>query len=88
MTGCRCSCAPSTDRWGWQFATAGSDYQGKSGSITFAPGETIKTITIVVNGDRDKESNETFFVDLFGPSSNAFINTSRGTGTILNDDKR
>jgi hypothetical protein len=69
-------------------ATAGSDYQAKSGSVTFAPGETIKTITIVVIGDRTKESNETFFVDLFGPSSNAFINTSRGTGTILNDDKR
>jgi hypothetical protein len=69
-------------------ATAGSDYQAKSGSVTFAPGETIKTITIVVNGDRSKEANETFFVDLFGPSSNAFINTSRGIGTIFNDDKR
>jgi hypothetical protein len=69
-------------------ATAGSDYQAKSGSVTFAPGETIKTITIVVNGDKAKESNETFFVDLFGPSSNAFINTSRGTGTILDDDRR
>jgi hypothetical protein len=69
-------------------ATAGSDYQAKSGSVTFAPGETVKTITVVVNGDRVKESNEAFFVDLFGPSSNAFLNTSRGTGTIFNDDKR
>lgn len=69
-------------------ATAGSDYLAKSGSVTFLPGETIKTITIVVNGDRTRESNETFFVDLFGPSSNAFISTSRGIGTILNDDRR
>jgi hypothetical protein len=69
-------------------ATAGSDYQAKSGSVTFAPGETTKTITIVVIGDRNRESNETFFVDLFGPSSDALINTSRGIGTILNDDKR
>jgi hypothetical protein len=69
-------------------ATAGSDYQAKTGSVTFAPGETIKTITIVVNGDKTRESNETFFVDLFGPSSNALINTSRGVGTIFNDDRR
>jgi len=69
-------------------AMAGSDYQAKSGSVTFAPGETIKTITIVVNGDRSKELNETFFVDLFGPSSNAVIGVARGTGTIFNDDKR
>jgi hypothetical protein len=69
-------------------ATAGSDYQAKTGSVTFAPGETIKTITIVVNGDKTRESNETFFVDLFGPSSNAFISASHGIGTILNDDRR
>jgi hypothetical protein len=69
-------------------ATAGSDYQAKSGSVTFAPGETIKTITIVINGDRNRESNETFFVDLFGASSNALIGVGRGTGTIFNDDKR
>jgi len=69
-------------------ATAGSDYLANSGSITFAPGETVKTITIVVNGDRNKEANETFFVDLFGPSSNAVIGVARGTGTIFNDDKR
>jgi hypothetical protein len=69
-------------------ATAGSDYQAKSGSVTFAPGETIKTITIVVNGDKAKEANETFFVDLLGSSSNALIAVSRGTGTIFNDDWR
>jgi hypothetical protein len=69
-------------------ATAGSDYQAKSGSVTFAPGETIKTITIVVNGDKSRESNETFFADLFGPSSNALVSVARGTGTIFNDDRR
>jgi len=69
-------------------ATAGSDYQAKTGSVMFAPGETIKTITIVVTGDKSRESNETFFVDLFGPSTNVLINTSRGVGTIFNDDRR
>ena len=54
--------------------------------MTFAPDEAIKTITVVVKGDRSRESNETLFVDLFGPSNNALIGVTRGTGTILNDD--
>ena len=33
-------------------ATAGSDFQPTSGTLTFAPGETCKTITVAVNGDR------------------------------------
>lgn len=69
-------------------AAAGSDYQAKTGSVTFAPGETVKTITILVNGDKTLESNETFFVDLSGPSGNAGITATRGTGTIFNDDRR
>lgn len=67
-------------------ATAGSDYVAKSGTITFAAGETAKTITITVSRDKDAESNETFFVDLFGLSSNAVFTKNRGVGTILNDD--
>ena len=53
---------------------------------TFAPGETTKTITIVVKGDSKKEANETFYLDLFGNSSNSLFTKSRGIGTILNDD--
>jgi hypothetical protein len=67
-------------------ATAGSDYTSKSGTITFAPGQTTKTITIEVKGDNKRESNETFYLDLFGLSSNAQFTKSRGIGTILNDD--
>jgi large repetitive protein len=69
-------------------ATAGTDYTAKSGSVTFAPGETIKTITVVVKGDKQKEPNETFFVNLFGASSNALIGVGQGIGTILDDDTR
>ena len=54
--------------------------------MTFAPGETTKTITIVANGDSKREANETFYLDLFGNSSNSLFIKSRGTGTILNDD--
>lgn len=64
---------------------AGSDYAAASGTLTFAPGETSKTISVLVNGDKLVESNEQFYVNLAG-ASNANIATSQGTGTILNDD--
>jgi probable HAF family extracellular repeat protein len=66
--------------------TSDSDYVAKTGTLTFAPGETTKTITIVVNGDSKKEVDETFFVDLFASSSNSLFTKYRGIGTILNDD--
>jgi hypothetical protein len=47
-------------------ANADQDYIAKPGTLTFAPGETTKTITIEVNGDSEEEADETFYVDLFG----------------------
>jgi chitinase len=67
-------------------ARAGEDYEAATGTLTFAPGETTKTLTIKVKGDQKKEADETFFVDLFGSSSNSLLLNSRGIGTILNDD--
>jgi probable HAF family extracellular repeat protein len=67
-------------------AKAGEDYVGKTGTLTFAPGETTKTITIVVNGDSKKEADEMFSLDLFGNSSSSLFTRKRGLGTILNDD--
>jgi hypothetical protein len=66
--------------------TGDNDYVAKSGTLTFAPGQTTKTITIVVNGDSKRESNESFYVDLSGNSSNSVLDKERGIGTILNDD--
>ena len=66
--------------------TADHDYVAQTGTLTFAPGQTTKTITIVVNGDNKKEADETFFVDLFGKSSNSLFTKNRGIGMILNDD--
>ena len=57
-----------------------------TGTLSFAPGETTKTITIEVKGDSKKEADETFYLDLFGNSSNSLFTKSRGLGTILNDD--
>ena len=60
-------------------ATAGSDYQAASGTLTFAPGETSKTITVPVIGDRLPEPNEYFAVNLSGPT-NAGIADGQGVG--------
>ena len=66
--------------------TSDGDYVARTGTITFAPGETTKTITIEVKGDTKKEAAETFYLDLFGLSGNALFTKNRGLGTILNDD--
>ena len=65
--------------------TANNDYVASSGTLTFPPGETTKTITVQVKGDRKKEANETFFLNLSGVL-NAAILDGQGLGTILNDD--
>jgi hypothetical protein len=66
--------------------TSDSDYVARTGALTFAPGETTKTVTIEVKGDSKREADETFFLDLFGLSSNALFTKRRGLGTLLNDD--
>ncbi len=67
--------------------TANNDYVAAAGTITFNSGETSKTISVIVNGDTEKEEDELFYVDLSNASSNATVTTSRGTGTILDDDR-
>src|SRR5438445_12782086 len=66
--------------------TSDSDYIARTGTLTFAPGETTKTITIEVKGDTNKEANETLYLDLFGNSGNSLFTKNRGIGPILNDD--
>ncbi len=67
-------------------ATAGgNDYVPISGTLTFAPGETTETITVVVNPDMNKDADETFFVDLSG-AVNALLVDDQGLGIILSDD--
>jgi hypothetical protein len=67
--------------------TAGNDYQAKSGTLTFAPGVTSQTVTVVVNGDRLAEADESFFVNLDSPTV-APIADGQGVGTILDDEPR
>ena len=66
--------------------TSDGDCIAQTGTLTSAAGETTKTITIVVIGDSKKEADETFYLDLFGNSSNSLFSKNRGLGTIVNDD--
>ncbi|MFB2897894.1 beta strand repeat-containing protein, partial [Aerosakkonemataceae cyanobacterium BLCC-F50] len=66
--------------------TADNDYNSASNTLTFNPGETQKTVSIVVNGDTKYESDETFEVKLSNPT-NATIADDTGVGTIKNDDQ-
>jgi chitinase len=62
-------------------ATAGSDYIATSGTLTFAPGETSRTVAIIVNGDTTAEAKETFTVTLSNPRG-ATLTDASGTGSI------
>ena len=65
--------------------TADGDYQARSGTLSFAAGETTKTVTVPVQGDTRDEANETFELGLSEPS-NATVTTNSATGTITDDD--
>ncbi|TWT91585.1 FG-GAP-like repeat-containing protein [Stieleria varia] len=67
-----------------------SDFVGDSfpsGTVSFAAGETLKTITIPVSGDVIAEQNEQFAVSLSNASDNASIVTASAIGTIQDDDR-
>lgn len=66
-------------------ARAGEDYDAVSGSVTFAPGETSKTIDVRVHGDVTGEANERFLINLSNASG---ARVARGTaaGVIEDDD--
>jgi Ca2+-binding RTX toxin-like protein len=67
-------------------ATAPSDYESRGpATLTFAPGETEKTISVPVNGDALVEEDESFAVRL-SAQSNAELGDQLATVTIVNDD--
>ncbi|WP_024969298.1 ELWxxDGT repeat protein, partial [Microcystis aeruginosa] len=66
-----------------------SDFAGSvlpSGTVSFAPGESSKVITVNVQGDTTVEPNENFTVTLSNATNGATITTATATGTIQNDD--
>jgi hypothetical protein len=66
-------------------ASAGVDYQAVSGALTFAPGSTLRTVTVPVLGDHVDEDDETFVVNLAG-ATGATLGDAQGLGTIQDND--
>ena len=64
-------------------AQAGTDYTAESGTLTFAPGQTVQTISVPVLNQTLPEPNKEFSVNLSG-ATNAAITTPQGTATINN----
>src|SRR5215218_1718341 len=84
--------APSNDTVTVDYATADSaatspaDYVAiETTTLTFAPNETSKQVTVVVNGDTLNESNEGFLVNLTNPTFADLVD-AQGVGTIMDDD--
>ena len=66
-------------------ATAPADYAAASGTLTFAPGETVKTVPVAIVDDGVEDSGETMTLTLSG-ATNAAIDDREATGTINNTE--
>ncbi len=67
-------------------ASAGSDYTAVNQTLSFAVGETSKTVTVAVANDTVAEINETVTGSI-SAASNGTISGSVATGTILDNDQ-
>lgn len=54
-------------------------------TVTFLPGELVKTVTVRAIGETLFEPDEEFYLDILS-ATNSQIRKARGVGTILNDD--
>ncbi len=82
--------AASTDtvtvNWATASDSAGADdFVAAAGTLTFAPGQTSKRISVLVTGDSTVEPNETYKVNLSKPAY-AVLADAQAIGTIRNDD--
>ena len=67
-------------------ATAGSDYTSTSGTLTFAAGETTKTVAVPVLANDLAEDAETLTLSLSNASGTRLVG-SQATGTIGDDEE-
>ncbi|MGH9041774.1 MAG: Calx-beta domain-containing protein [Acidimicrobiia bacterium] len=68
-------------------AASTSDYQVAGTTISFAPGETAKSVGVAVRGDVVGENDETFTVTLHGPV-NVLLGRAQGVGTIIDNEPK
>ena len=66
-------------------ATAGSDYTAASGTLSFAAGDSSKTVEVSVLDDSHDEGNETLTLTLSNASAGV-LSDREATGTIKNHD--
>ena len=67
---------------GWRAAGEGADYEPVNDSLAFAAGDTEKFIDVEVNMDDEPEGDESFLVELSGPSPDVVLTDSSAVGTI------
>ena len=68
-------------------ASAGADYTNTTGTLTFAAGETAKTVAVAVIDDNHDEGSETLIFRLQNPSpARVQLADAEATGTINNTD--
>jgi hypothetical protein len=65
-------------------ATAGSDYTATSGTLTFNPLETSKTVTVAVNGDNLSENDESFALRLTNATNSYVFSNQQIIAVIKN----
>lgn len=65
---------------------AANDFTAKSGTVTFAAGQTSKTVSVPTTQDARIEPDETFTLNLSNPTGGAIITNAQAIGTIYNDD--
>ena len=62
------------------------DYGAMQTRLTFAPGQTSKTVVVKVHGDTVDEPDENFVVNLTVVSGDVVLGDGQGEGTIMDDD--
>ncbi len=68
-------------------ATPGTDYTATKGTLSFAPGETTKTINVPIIDDSTLELTETVSLHLSAPSNATLGPQASATLTILDNEK-
>jgi polyhydroxybutyrate depolymerase len=66
-------------------AMAGQDNLDAAGTLTFAPGETLKPVTVTLLNDAVREPSETFRITLSNPSSGVVLGTPKTVTVTITD---